>query len=115
MPRIFVPVVSKDRNIPYRYVRICINPCPAGRAHCAWGGRSHAFFTCLGDIDCIGPAVCRDIDLPTNGRANEDDPFKTGIHATKRPHQAAQKSTSTGSADCRTSFSKLESFTSVTC
>src|SRR6185436_943870 len=30
-------------------------------------------------------------------------------------HQAAQKSTSTGLSDCKTSFSKLLSLTSVTC
>src|SRR6266550_2091588 len=50
--------------------------CPAGRAHCAWGGRSHAFLTCLGEINSIGPAVGRDCLSPTNGRAKEVRPSR---------------------------------------
>jgi len=34
--------------------------CPAGRAHCAWGGRSHAFLTCLGSTKSKGPPAGRD-------------------------------------------------------
>ena len=34
--------------------------CPAGRAHYAWGGRSHAFLAGRGEPDSIGPPVGRD-------------------------------------------------------
>src|SRR3981189_2799506 len=61
---------------------------PAGRAHCAWGGRSHAFLTFLDTTIRIGPPVGREKMIPTNGRTNADRPCKTGIRATKGPPHA---------------------------
>src|SRR5882757_9247017 len=62
-------------------------------AHCAWRGRSHAFLTCLGEIDGIGPAVGRDCLSPTNGRTEENHPFTTGIRATKWPRESGSPQT----------------------
>src|SRR6266567_7544078 len=76
--------------------------CPAGRAHYARpphkrrpvcgdpgsGGRSHTFLTGLDRICALVLPLVGIIFLPTNGRAKEDRPVTTGIHATKWPPHA---------------------------
>jgi len=61
--------------------------CPAGRAHYAWGGRSHAFLAGRGEPDSIGPPVGRDHASAEQREAPKDHPRKTGTHTTKwSPH-----------------------------
>jgi len=63
-------------------------PCPAGRAHYAWGGRSHAFLSCLGDIAALVlPLVGIIIFRPTGGPPSLV-PARQGTHATKWPPHA---------------------------
>ena len=42
--------------------------CPAGRAHCAWGGHFVARIPCLANTSDCGPPVGRKMMIPTNGR-----------------------------------------------
>src|SRR3984957_12181873 len=60
---------------------------PAGRAHYAWRGGSHAFLSCLARQMAVA-LPWSGSSLPTNGRPTTDRPRKTGTHATKWPRHA---------------------------
>src|ERR1700722_5333338 len=60
-------------------------PCPAGRAHCAWRGRSHAFFTRLLETNLVGPPVGRNHPCRPTGGLPSFVSARQGIHATKWP------------------------------
>src|SRR5438270_6114506 len=86
-PNIFLPsvhIIDSYRCITSAHTLAC----PAGRASCAEGGRSHTSLTCPAKQGLAGPPVGREHHQPSNARPHAFHPAKTGTPATKWPPHA---------------------------